>query len=69
MMDLMNRWQDRDDNLEVDGQDLKAVYASQVRAREALENAPLKTKSMRDKEQAERRKKYPEVWLSQYLLD
>ncbi|KAJ2960566.1 hypothetical protein NQZ79_g4118 [Umbelopsis isabellina] len=41
--------------------EIKQLYQSQVGKRQALENAPLKTKQMRNAEEKERMKKYPKT--------
>ncbi|CAO3675916.1 unnamed protein product [Umbelopsis vinacea] len=41
--------------------EIKQLYQSQVNRRQALDNAPLKTKSMRNLEEKERMKKYPKT--------
>lgn len=41
--------------------ELRASYEAQVRAREALVNAPLKTKEVRERELKEKRERYPTV--------
>ncbi|KAI9287655.1 hypothetical protein BC943DRAFT_350567 [Umbelopsis sp. AD052] len=41
--------------------EIKQLYQSQVNKRQALDNAPLKTKQMRNQEEKERMKKYPKT--------
>ncbi|KAI8074312.1 uncharacterized protein B0P05DRAFT_548079 [Gilbertella persicaria] len=45
----------------LDANEVKQLYQSTVERREKLENSPLKTQKMRDKEELEKLKKYPKT--------
>jgi len=49
--------------------EIKQLYQSQVNKRQALDNAPLKTKTMRNLEEKERMKKYPKTTIRVRLPD
>lgn len=49
--------------------EIKQLYQSQVGKRQALENAPLKTKQMRNAEEKERMKKYPKTTIRVRFAD